>query len=403
MASRMTFVGTNLDRGSVFNRRIVLDAIRAHGPLSRADLTRLCGLVPQTISNIVELLLQAELVIQHQRRKTSGRGQRPIDIAINPDGGYGFGVSFNRRDFFAVLVDLAGNKRGLIAEPVTDLSPPVILERIEAAVNTLRTRHRISARKCLGLGIAMTGLTPTGERVGLAPDTSYAAWEHVPLVASIRKRVRMPVVTDNDARAAAVGELLHGAGRTFRSFQYIYFGVGVAGSSISSGQPFLGSFGRAGEIGHLVVEPGGRPCPCGNRGCFERYTSLASAYAALTGLPENDATVDPAAILAGYERGDKRLARWIEWAGAHLRTVVVTLENIFDPETVIVGGVFPEPVLDAMLQSAEPFPNSVGRLRGTKAPRVIKATVGMETPALGAASLALFAATSADISVLFKA
>jgi predicted NBD/HSP70 family sugar kinase len=402
MAFQMTFVGTNLDRGSVFNRRVVLDAIRAHGPLSRADLTRLCGLAPQTISNIVESLLESEFVIQHQRRQTSGRGQRPIDIAINPDGGYGFGVSFNRRDFFTVLVDLAGKQRGLIAEPVTDLCPPVIFERIKAAVSTLRTRHRIAGRKCLGLGIAMTGLTPTGERVGLAPHASYAAWENVPLAASIRKRIRMPVVTDNDARAAAVGELLYGAGRAFRSFQYIYFGVGVAGGSISSGQPFLGAFGRAGEIGHLVVEHGGRPCPCGNRGCFERYTSLASAYAALTGLPEDDATVDPAAILAAFERGDKRLASWIEQAGVHLRTVVITLENIFDPETVIVGGVFPEPVLDAMLRSAEPLPKSVSTRRGTDVPRIIKATVGMETPALGAASLALFAATSADLSVLFK-
>jgi predicted NBD/HSP70 family sugar kinase len=301
-----------------------------------------------------------------------------------------------------VLVDLAGKQRGLIAEPVTDLCPPVIFERIKAAVSTLRTRHRIAGRKCLGLGIAMTGLTPTGERVGLAPHASYAAWENVPLAASIRKRIRMPVVTDNDARAAAVGELLYGAGRAFRSFQYIYFGVGVAGGSISSGQPFLGAFGRAGEIGHLVVEHGGRPCPCGNRGCFERYTSLASAYAALTGLPEDDATVDPAAILAAFERGDKRLASWIEQAGVHLRTVVITLENIFDPETVIVGGVFPEPVLDAMLRSAEPLPKSVSTRRGTDVPRIIKATVGMETPALGAASLALFAATSADLSVLFK-
>lgn len=398
----MTFVGTNLDRGSVFNRRIVLDAIRAHGSLSRADLARLCGLAPQTISNIVESLLGTGLVMHHQRRQISGRGQRPIDIAINPDGGYGFGVSFNRRDFFAVLVDLAGKQRGLVAAPVADLSPPAILQRIETAVKTLRTRHRIAARKCLGLGIAMTGLTPTGERVGLAPDASYAAWENVPLAASIRKRVGMPVVTDNDARAAAVGELLHGAGRAFRSFQYIYFGVGVAGSSISSGQPFLGAFGRAGEIGHIVVEPGGRPCPCGNRGCLERYTSLASAYAALTGLPEDDATADPAAILAAFERGDERLARWIEQAGTHLREVVVMLENIFDPETVIVGGVIPEPVLGAVLRSAEPLPNSVSSRRGTHAPRIIKATVGPETPALGAASLALFAATSADLSVLFK-
>ena len=97
----MTFVGTNLDRGSAFNKRIVLDAVRAHGPLSRADLTRLCGLAPQTISNIVAALLKTDLLVEQERRHIAGRGQRPIDIAINPDGGYGFGVSFDRRNFFA--------------------------------------------------------------------------------------------------------------------------------------------------------------------------------------------------------------------------------------------------------------------------------------------------------------
>jgi predicted NBD/HSP70 family sugar kinase len=398
----MTFVGTNLDRGSAFNKRIVLDAVRAHGPLSRADLTRLCGLVPQTISNIIAALLKTDLVVEQRRRHTIGRGQRPIDIAINPDGGYGFGVSFDRRNFFAVLVDLAGENRGLIHAPVDDLSPGAIMERIEDAVRTLRTRQRIPAGKCLGLGVAMTGLTPTGERVGLAPQSAYAEWEKFPLAARIRKRLNMPVITDNDARAAAMGELLYGAGRAFRSFQYIYFGFGVGGGSIVSGQPFLGAFGRAGEIGHLIVEHGGRPCPCGNRGCLERYTCLASAYAALTGLPEDDATVDPAAILAALEQGDARLTRWIEQAGGHLRTAITTIENIFDPETVIVGGVFPEPVLDAMLRSVEPLPNSVSNCRGTAVPRIIKATVGLETPALGAAALALFAATSADLAVLFK-
>ena len=96
----------------------------------------------------------------------------------------------------------------------------------------------------------------------------------------------IPVVVENDATAAAVGEQFHGAGRRLRDFFYVYIGVGVGGGMILSGHPYRGSAGRAGELGHVVVEPGGRPCACGNRGCLERYASLSAAQHALDGRPE---------------------------------------------------------------------------------------------------------------------
>src|SRR5579862_7791843 len=99
----MSFGGSNLDQTHAYNRRLVLEAIRVHGALSRADLTRLTGLAPQTISNITGALADAELIVT-ERRRGSGRGQPPLDLRLNPAGGYAFGISLDGDRLFAVLV-----------------------------------------------------------------------------------------------------------------------------------------------------------------------------------------------------------------------------------------------------------------------------------------------------------
>ena len=151
----------------------------------------------------------------------------------------------------------------------------------------------------------------------------------------------VPVMVENDATAAAVGEQFHGVGRRLRDFFYVYIGVGVGGGMILSGHPYRGSAGRAGELGHIVVEPGGRPCACGNRGCLERYASLSAAQHALDGRPEGTSRIDPSTIAA--EVG--RLGAWIELAAGHLATACVTIDNLLNPEAIVIGGTVPEAVL----------------------------------------------------------
>src|ERR1700754_1864485 len=99
----MDFGGTNLDQAHAYNRHLILEAIRVHGRLSRADLTRLTGLAPQTISNLCATLTEAGLVIAQKRAGTL-RGQPPIDLQLNPKGGYAVGISIASDRLFIVLV-----------------------------------------------------------------------------------------------------------------------------------------------------------------------------------------------------------------------------------------------------------------------------------------------------------
>ena len=395
----MSFGGTNLDKGHAYNRRLILEAIRVHGALSRAELTRLTGLAPQTVSNISATLTEAGLLLAERRPGTS-RGQPPTDLRLNPDGGYAFGVSIDSRHVHTVLLDIAGNHLGDAEVELEDVSPQAVIPHIVSSIARLDKAAKLPKDRILGTGIAMTGLSTFGSFIGLAPDDISIGWHGFPLVTELERALDMPIFTDNDARAAGVGEAFYGKGRTYRDFIYIYFGTGIGGRAVSAGQPFRGSQGRGGEFGHMIVEPNGRPCQCGNRGCLEQYASLTSALKAIH--HEKTGMETQRALIAALDRGDPGLLQWVEEAAFHLRTAIVNLENIFDPEAVLLGGIIPEPLLDAIVERLTPLPRTVASRRADRSHRVVKASIGPTTPAMGAASLALFDATSADFSLLFK-
>jgi predicted NBD/HSP70 family sugar kinase len=400
MGMAMSVSGTNLDHGQRFNRRVVLETVRIHASISRAEIARLTGLSAQTVSNIAESLLGAGLLLE-KRVRDGRRGQPPVNLEIDAAGGYSVGIAFDHRRIAAVLVDLAG---GLVRQTelgVADAAPLPVLRQIEAAVRGLLRAQGLPRKRLLGVGVVAPALFEAGSLIALGPS-SMPHWQGFPLEETLSRRLDCRVFVDNDATAAAIGEKLYGAGRALQHFFYIYCGVGLGGGMVLAGKPYRGSHMQAGELGHVIVEPNGRPCPCGNRGCLERYVSLSSALAALTGLPEGAEPVDPERLAKAHAAGDRGLLAWLEDAAAHLRQAIVGIENLLDPQTVIIGGILPEAMLDELILRLAPLPQSVAARRRAALPRIMRSAAGLDTPVLGAASLPVFAATTADTDVLFK-
>jgi predicted NBD/HSP70 family sugar kinase len=249
------------------------------------------------------------------------------------------------------------------------------------------------------MGVVMPGLSKRGGLVGLAPSPAnswLASWREVPIARRLSAATGLSVLADGDATAAAIGERLHGAARTMRDFLYVYIASGLGAGIVISGRPYRGRFGKAGELGHMVVVPGGLPCPCGNRGCLERYVSLSAAQARLTGRAEGSEPIDPNGLAAALEARDARLLAWLEEATRHLRTAIALLEDLFDPETIYIGGTLAARLLDEIFSRLEPLPRSVSTDHPVGPPRLTKASPGLETAALGAASLVFFESTSVD-------
>lgn len=385
--------GTNLEHARAHNRRVIIEAIRLHGELTRAELARLTALTPQTVSNIVAELEQAELLTSRAPRK-QGRGQPAIPVTLNPASAFSIGIHLDHQTLLIVLVDLTGeiHFRRLIL--VQKPQPAATLARIGEVLSEIKTQLGERWHKVLGIGVVMPG--PFGvEGISSMGPTTLHGWEQVDIEARLAEMSGVPVTLENDATVAAIGERFHGVARQLNSFIYLYIGTGLGAGIIMDGHVYSGHAHNAGEVGHVVVEPGGRECYCGNHGCLERYVSLQAAYEfcgldPMTALPEDLLEVDPA-----------KFDQWIDTVLTPLRQAINLLECIFDAESVIIGGMMPAALLDKIIRRLPPLYQSVrGRyLTGT---RLKIGMTGSDTAALGAAALPIFDEFNPQFQVLMK-
>jgi len=389
-------IGSNPERNRAHNRRVVLEVIRLNEHLGRTEIARRARLTSQAVSNIVNDLLAEGLVIQ-QGRLRSGRGQPPIQFAINPEGPMTAGVEIATDHMATVLLDLAGGIRGQSIRPLAAPGPDGVPGLVAAEIRRLQAARGAGSSRLLGVGVVMPGPFDVEGMSSVGPAT-LPGWAGVdPVSLFSRATGHHVVVVENDATAAAVGERLHGAGRQLRGFCYLYFGVGLGLGVIQDGRPLRGAFGNAGEIGHVGVVPRNREGLYGPAGALERFVSVFALRERLAAAGVHVANLEDIQRL--HDAGDPTLAEWIALAADYLAPTVAMLENIFDPETVIFGGGLPDSVLDAVIAALEPLPVSVATRRQRSLPRVLRGQSGQLTAALGAAALPLLDTVSPYLSV----
>ena len=382
----MSIAGTNNEQTRPYNRRVVMETVRLHQPVSRAEIARLTGLTPQAVSKITADLEAAGLLLQRGRRRTR-RGQPPVDITINPEGGFTIGLQLVHGGLRAVLVDLAGSVRSRREAAFADPSPGTAIPVMADTVTGLLRKQGIAPATVLGVGLVLPGPLDMGLHDHRDP-TTIPGWDSAGPAATLAERLGLPVLIDNDATAAAVGERFYGAARLLRSFVYVFLGAGLGAGLILDGRPFKGHCGNAGELGHLIVEPGGLPCYCGNRGCLERYVSMHALEERLAAAGRPAATEE--AVRRLLADGDDVLAAWLAEAADKLRIALNGLENLLDPEAVLIGGHLPPALMDALFEHLTALLPSVSARAERSGPRLLRATAGVDVSALGAAALPVF-------------
>lgn len=368
--------GTNQEFGRPYNRRIVLETIRRHGPIERADIAKRVGLTVQTVANITRELEDLDLVTG-ERALPKGRGSPATSLMLNPAGAYAIGVHVTPLGLEAALVDLAGS---IVAEDRIVMASPEP-EASFAAIGKLAAefRQRVKGKRMLGLGLAMPGPFDV-ESMSFVGPTTLESWRGIAIEERLKQVTGLPVFIEVDHAASALGEHLYGAGKGFREFYYLYFGVGLGGCMMHEGMPWRGVGRNAGEIGHVPLVIDGEPCPCGNRGCLERYLSV-EAYKRRLPITGRDG--------------------WIKDSAPLLRSAIATIENLFDPETIIIGGMAEDDLLSDLVAAAEPLPNSISQRKGRTAPRLVRSASGHNAVLKGAAALAIAGALSPRFGILF--
>jgi predicted NBD/HSP70 family sugar kinase/predicted transcriptional regulator len=386
--SGRTTQGKNPERSREHNRRVVLELLRRGGSLGRKELADMANISTQAVTNIIDDLLAEKLLLDLGRKRTL-RGLPPIQYAINPDGAITIGLEIAVGSLTAAVLDLGGNPRSVEQIALPDMTASVVLTIIGDVVARLRVKY---AAPLMGIGVVMPGPFEIEGLSGVGP-TTLPDWSEVDAVEALTQTCGVPVFVDNDANAAAVAEMLFGKGQNVSHFCMLYFGAGIGMGAILADQPLRGAFGNAGEIGHIVVETNGLLCQCGQLGCLERYVSLHALTEAMT---RDGVIPDSAALIRLYEDRDPAILAWLDQAAPYLARMISLLENIFDPQTMILGGKMPEAILEDLIARLK-IPTSVANRRLRALPRVQRGHSNENTAALGAAALPFFNAITPQL------
>lgn len=379
-------------------RGVVLNLIRAARTVSRVELAANSGLTPPTITQVVRELMEHGLVVEVGRGTSTG-GKPPTLLQLNPRARYSVGVLFERNICVVVITDLAGRPVARTSFHGTELLPPdqalpLVASRVAALLGTCG----VERGKVLGVGLVSYGPQDRQAGVLLTPQPT-AEWLGYPIAPRLSELLDLPVLLDNDAAAAAIGEYWLGAVRQDSTYGCIYLASGIGGAVVSAGELYRGSSSNSVEIGHISIDLDGEECSCGNYGCLENYAGpgavIRQAFA-IEGLARR-LRLDPLgidslanfALITAAAADDPAARGLIESCARHLAVGAVTMATLFDLDLIVLAGpsfAAAGPVFRALIE------REVQRRTFARAAHpvaVVQSVSGSDAAAIGGAALVL--------------
>jgi len=228
-----------------------------------------------------------------------------------------------------------------------DAGPDSVISQIKKGIKQIQSKHKI---KFEGMGIGAPGVINI-EKGTVEYPPNFKGWKVVKLGDIIHSEFKIPTFLENDANAAAIGELIFGAGKKYNSFVMITLGTGVGGGVIIDKKIYRGDFGAAGEIGHMSIDYNGELCRCGSIGCIEAYIGnnylkhrvikdiqVHTDSKILTLVNNEIDQISPRIIQEAMEQGDEYARSVVDDMGLQLGAVLTSVSNLLDISTFIIGG-----------------------------------------------------------------
>jgi predicted NBD/HSP70 family sugar kinase len=338
------------------NQSVFLHLIRKRQPMSRADIAKLTGLRPGTVSAIVNRLIKNSLVYEGTEGPSSG-GRRPKNLYINAESSYVLAVDIGVIDTIFAVSDFNGRilqQKSLLTEG----EPEAFLNKLADEVESLATNQYPHARFG-AVGVSVPGLID--RETGTIEVSPNLEWQNVPLRKILEDRLGLPVYVENDANSAAFSELWYGPVQDtpVRTLVFILVVEGLGTGLIIDGELHIGSKLGLGGFGHMSIDPNGELCSCGRRGCWETFASERATVerfhrvTAKQGLP----LVNITDLIALANKGDEMAIQSLTITAEYLGEGISNLVHGIYPETVVVGGkitaAWPliEPIIRKRLQS----------------------------------------------------
>jgi predicted NBD/HSP70 family sugar kinase len=372
--------GTNLERAGDHNQRVTLHAIRVNGPVTRPDLASMTGLTAAAIANITQRLLRHRLILEAGTTR-GARGQPATRLVINPDCCYSMGLNIDPDHITLVVVDFKGRVRARACRESKFALPRTVQNFFRQSAEGLLAKAGIKPARLVGLGIALPNDL---QRPGLPEQPpEYAMWSSVAvdrlLAGALPVLAAAPIFVENDAAAAAMGEMQFGLGQRYQSFFYVLLTAALGGGLVVDGHYFRGATGRSGEIGLLLWRDAtGKACE------LQGVVSLSALYGRLAAAGFRVGS--PRGLMQLDEPARSIVDAWIDTAVDALENALVAINCLLNPEAILIGGRLPGALVDRLAARL----NERMRARESALPSIApiaRAALADDAPAVGAAIL----------------
>lgn len=379
-------------------RSAILDMIRSSGTVSRIELAEMSGLTATSITRLVKSLIDDGLVIEIGFGDSTGGKRRGL-LEINSGSRYAVGLSLDEARLTYVVTDIGGNVVGQLVSPgIGQSAPAAAILRIADELEQLFRQLDIPTEVIVGIGVAGAGLDLGAGARHLS--LTAEEWDSFAMQEALESLVGLPVVRDNDAACAALGQFWVGRIPATQDFGTLYMSRGFGVGFMIGGRVSRGASSNVGEIGHMIVDIDGPDCWCGSRGCLEMVAAPRAIVAlalhdddlvAELGLAGDDQRLrqDFDAIARAAVRGDPRCVALIQRSARYVAAALLSVVNLLDLDRVYLAGPGFADAGAIYVRAVRDLVNRFARTKAVHGVFVELSEPGLDTAAVGAASLAL--------------
>lgn len=315
-----------------YNRSMLLSIVRKHGSISYTALSKISGLTPKSVYEIVNGLIEEGYITEAFIGESSG-GRKPTMLSLKPKSYYSIGIDIDVGRIKAVLMDFIGDVLYESETKMNDTDYESHINHISDITNSIVKKFKIPNKKLLGVGISVAGFVNSEtKKIVMAPNLG---WENKDLITDLKSKLNHDVCIDNEAMASAVCEKWIGECKEDKDFICINIMSGIGAGIYASDKPLRGVSGSAGEIGHIIMDKNGPLCGCKNRGCLETFSSTTAILKRAEKVYKDKITLDK--LIEFAKGGDERALEIFNTAADYLGIAICYLVNIFNPSKIVLG------------------------------------------------------------------
>jgi len=381
----------------IYNENQILNLIRVHKSISRAELSKLTGLSPTATGTVVSALIEKGYVFESGEGQSKG-GRRPLLLELKPRSFYSIGLDVDVNYINIVVVDITGE---VVYEksvpPEQDAEFESTVKCMKGLVSEAINSCGIDSGKLLGIGISIPGLIDSdSHKIVLAPNLG---WSDVDIKSPIVEAFNVPIYLENEAMASAICENWVGLCQEVNNFVCINIKSGIGAGIFAGGKPYRGCGGSAGEIGHILVDEDGPLCGCGNYGCLETLASTSriverakkfvrqGIVSRLNSFKDlNEITID--SIVDAARAGDEAAMNILNESARYLGIAISNIVNMLNPSKIVIGKEFVK-YADLVIDSIKSIVNCKALKSPASKVEIVSSQIGEHASTLGAAIIPL--------------